>query len=82
MCIYLLVFFRLQNTTDANQLLSVTVFRKEWKSWSSNWKTSLGSVRDELSRQKPWNKEDALEGLSDKNMWVFLVFESWMEKYS
>lgn len=30
--VYPLVFFRLQNTTDANQLLSVTVFRKEWKS--------------------------------------------------
>lgn len=36
--------------------------KSEKVSWSSNWKISLGSVRDEESTQKPWNSEKALEG--------------------
>lgn len=79
--VHLLAFFRLQNIIYANQLLSVTVFRKSEKvSWSCNWKTSLGSVRDAVSTQKPWNKEEALEGLRIiysviKTCWCFLYLK-------
>lgn len=59
--LYLLTFFSLQNIIYPNSLLKFSE-KSEKVSWSNNWKTSLGSVRDGESTQKPWNKKKVLEG--------------------